>query len=58
MSCICARRGNYGGWKCTITGDECMFFVPSQDACADEYGEVEHTEKWKKEHEEEGKEQP
>lgn len=52
MSCICARLVNYV-WKCTITGDACMFIIPSQDACADEYGEVEHTAKWKKEHEEE-----
>ena len=57
MSCICAKRADYGhGWECEITGDSCMFLVPSQDACADEYGEVEHTEKWKKEHEKEGKE--
>lgn len=55
MSCVCARIASYG-WRCEITGDACMFLIPCQDACADEYGEVEHTEKWEREHEEEGEE--
>lgn len=31
--------------------EHACFFCPDQDTCAEQYGEVEHTERWKKEHE-------
>lgn len=44
MSCIYATSTDeYHGWECEITGGACMYLRPDQDACADEYGEVEHT---------------
>lgn len=50
MSCVCAKRTDeYHGWECEITGDACMYLIPSQDACADAYGEVEHTDKFREE---------
>lgn len=51
MSCICAKATDeYNGWECEITGDACMYLRPNQDACADKYGEVEHTKQWIKNH--------
>ena len=48
MRCIYAKRTDeYHGWECEITGGACMYIIPNQDACADEYGEVEHTEKYR-----------
>ena len=38
MGCICAIQ----------TGGACIFFTPSQDACADKFEEVEHTKQWMK----------
>lgn len=53
MGCICATATDeYHGWRCSITDGACMFLRPNQDVCADEYGEVEHTEKWLKNKEE------
>lgn len=53
MSCICAKATDqWHGWECSITGGACMYLCPNQDQCADDYGEVEHTKAWKKEHEE------
>ena len=53
MGCICATATDeYHGWRCSITDGACLFLQPNQDACADEYGEVEHTEKWLKNKEE------
>lgn len=37
------RTDEYHGWECSITEGACMFLIPDQDACADKYGEVEHT---------------
>ena len=52
MACKDAKRTDeYHGWECTITEGACMFLLPDQDTCAEQYGEVEHTERWKKEHE-------
>lgn len=52
MACEYAKRTDeYHGWECTITEGACMFLLPDQDTCAEQYGEVEHTERWKKEHE-------
>jgi len=51
MACKCARSTDeYHGWKCTITDGECMYLFPDQDACAEKYGEVEHTKKWLNDH--------
>lgn len=51
MSCICAKATDEcNGWECEITGDACMYLRPNQDACADKYGEVEHTKQWIKNH--------
>jgi hypothetical protein len=50
--CVCAiETDEYHGYECEITGGACTFYVPNQDACAEKYGEVEHTERWIKEHE-------
>ena len=52
MACKYAKRTDeYHGWECTITEGACMFLLPDQDTCAEQYGEAEHTERWKKEHE-------
>lgn len=52
MACKYAKRTDeYHGWEYTITEGVCMFLLPDQDTCAEQYGEVEHTERWKKEHE-------
>lgn len=54
MGCVCATATDeYHGWECEITGGACLLLMPNQDACADMYGEVEHTKKWKEKHEEE-----
>lgn len=48
MSCMCAKRTDeYHGWKCEITDGACMYLMPNQDVCADEYGEVEHTDNYR-----------
>lgn len=53
MKCIYAvKTDQYHGWECGISGSACMYLVPNQDACASEYGEAEHTEEWKQEHNE------
>lgn len=40
MSCRCAERTDeYHGWKCSVTDGACMFLVPSEKACYEEYGE-------------------
>lgn len=49
--CVCAvETDEYHGFECEITGGACMYLRPNQDACAEAYGEVEHTDKWIKEH--------
>lgn len=51
MSCKYASvTDEYHGWECTISEGPCMYLIPNQDACADEYGEVEHTNQWNKNH--------
>lgn len=51
MGCVYAiATDEYHGWECEITGGACMYLRPNQDACADEYGEVEHTKQWIKNH--------
>jgi len=40
MACKCARRTDeWHGWKCTITGGECMYLMPDSKACARDFGE-------------------
>ena len=40
MSCTCAERcDEYNGWRCTITGGECVFWYPSSKLCAEIWGE-------------------
>lgn len=51
MSCVCAIvTDENNGYECEITGCACMYAVPNQDACADAYGEVEHTKQWLEKH--------
>ena len=51
MGCVCAKvTDEYHGWECKITGGACSFLTPNQDACADMYGEVEHTKRWEEKH--------
>lgn len=51
MNCECAKRTDqYYGYICSITEGACMYLVPDQDMCAEQYGEVEHTKHWNKEH--------
>lgn len=37
--CKCARFDFEEGYICKVTGDRCMFFTPSSEACADIFGE-------------------
>lgn len=40
MSCSCAKiTDQYHGWECSVSGGECMFFMPNSKACAEIYGE-------------------
>lgn len=39
MSCKCARYDYEEGWKCSVTGDGCMYFIPNSKRCAEEFGE-------------------
>lgn len=49
--CACAiETDEYHGYECEITGGACMYLTPNQDACAEAYGEVEHTNRRNKEH--------
>lgn len=51
MNCKCAKRTDqYYGYICSITEGACMYLVPDQDMCAEQYGEVEHTKHWNKDH--------
>ncbi len=38
MSCKCATWDG-GQWDCSVSGDRCMFYIPSSKACAERYGE-------------------
>lgn len=40
MSCKCARRDlESGGWRCEVSGDACMYFIPNSKRCAEDFGE-------------------
>lgn len=39
MSCKCANFDSDEGWKCSVSGDRCVFMIPNSKACAETYGE-------------------
>ena len=40
MSCSCSRpSGEFHGYRCTVTGDSCVFYRPDARTCATIYGE-------------------
>ena len=40
MSCICAMFDlDEGRYYCSVSGDQCMYLVPSSERCAKDYGE-------------------
>ena len=40
MACRCASiTDEYHGWKCSVTDGQCMFLVPDEKRCYEEYGE-------------------
>lgn len=40
MSCrFASRTDEYHGWKCSESDGSCVFFVPNEQRCYDEYGE-------------------
>ncbi|EHK2404556.1 TPA: hypothetical protein R9N60_001704 [Clostridium perfringens] len=39
MSCSCSKFDIDEGFKCSITGDRCVFMFPNEKACYELYGE-------------------
>ena len=40
MACSCATYDpDEGRYYCEVSGDQCMFLIPSSKKCAEEYGE-------------------
>lgn len=39
MSCKCASFDSDEGWKCSVSGDRCLFMIPDSKICAEKYGE-------------------
>lgn len=39
MSCKCANFDSDEGWKCSVSGDRCVYMIPNSKACAEMYGE-------------------
>lgn len=40
MSCKCATFDpDEGRYYCSVSGDQCMYFIPSSKRCAEDYGE-------------------
>jgi hypothetical protein len=39
MGCKAARYSMDEGWKCSVTGDCCMFWFPNSKACAEQFNE-------------------
>lgn len=37
--CKCASYDYEEGWKCSVTGDRCIYFIPNSKQCAEEFGE-------------------
>ena len=39
MNCSCSKFDPDEGFKCSITGDSCIFWFPNEKACDELYGE-------------------
>jgi ribosomal protein L24E len=39
MSCKCSKYDMDEGYKCSVTGERCVFMIPNSKACAEVYGE-------------------
>lgn len=39
MSCSCSKFDIDEGFRCSITGDRCVFMFPNEKACYELYGE-------------------
>lgn len=39
MSCSCSKFDPDEGFKCSVTGDRCVFMFPSEEACYELCGE-------------------
>ena len=39
MSCKCSSWDMDEGYKCSVTGDSCVFMTPNSKSCAELYGE-------------------
>lgn len=40
MSCKCAKYDlDDGRYKCSVSGDGCMYLIPDSKICAEEWGE-------------------
>jgi len=40
MSCKCAKYdSDEGRYYCSVSGDSCMYLIPSSKSCADMFGE-------------------
>lgn len=39
MSCKCASLDSDEGWKCSVTGDRCVYMFPNSKSCAEEFRE-------------------
>lgn len=40
MGCKCSSYDeDLGRYKCSVSGDECVYFIPNSKSCAEEFGE-------------------
>lgn len=53
MACKCAKYDIEEGWKCEVSGDRCIYFIPDSIRCGREYGEGPDAELYLIEQEEE-----
>jgi hypothetical protein len=37
--CKCAKPDGNGRYICDVSGDDCVYFVPDSQRCAEEWGE-------------------
>ena len=47
MSCKCSSWDIDEGWKCSVSGDRCIFMRPSSKRCAEQFGEGPEKDKYK-----------
>ena len=40
MSCPNAHFDGEGRWDCSVTGDSCIYYIPSKEKCFEDYGEI------------------